>query len=85
TQRQIHKREGGGNSDRGGWTDLDDTDSGLFKRRNSPRRQEGGTKAPPQGPTIRVNGGNSLQAVVPYAMVKMCWTAPSGVCDERNS
>nr|GFA28286.1 nucleotide-binding alpha-beta plait domain-containing protein [Tanacetum cinerariifolium] len=44
-----------------------------------PRRQEGGTKAPPQGPTIRVNGGNSLQAIVLYAMVKMCWTSPSGV------
>nr|GEW82129.1 reverse transcriptase domain-containing protein [Tanacetum cinerariifolium] len=71
TQKQIHKRERGGNSDRGGPTDLDDTDSGLFKRRNSPRRQEGGKKAPPQGPTIRVNGGNSLQAVVPYAVVKM--------------
>nr|GEV05939.1 reverse transcriptase domain-containing protein [Tanacetum cinerariifolium] len=76
TQRQIHKREGGGNSDRGGRTDLDDTDNGLLKRKNSPRRQEGGTKAPPQGPTILVNEGNSLQAVVPYVVVKMCWTAP---------
>nr|GEY07983.1 hypothetical protein [Tanacetum cinerariifolium] len=85
TQRQIYKREGGGNSDRGGLTDLDDTDSGLFKRRNSPRRQEGGKKAPPQGPTIRVNGGNSLQTVVPYAVAKVCWTAPGGICDERNS
>nr|GEU33198.1 reverse transcriptase domain-containing protein [Tanacetum cinerariifolium] len=47
--------------------------------KNSPRRQEGGKKAPPQGPTIRVNGGNSLQAVVPYAMVKMCWTAPGEI------
>nr|GEV20322.1 reverse transcriptase domain-containing protein [Tanacetum cinerariifolium] len=53
TQRQVHKREGGGNNDRGGQTDLDDTDSGLFKRRNSPWRQKGGKKAPPQGPTIR--------------------------------
>nr|GEW32955.1 reverse transcriptase domain-containing protein [Tanacetum cinerariifolium] len=79
TQRQIHKREVGGNSDRGGRTDLDDTDSGLFKRKNSPRRQEGGKKAPLQGPTIRVNEGNSLQAVVPYAVVKMCWTAPGGI------
>nr|GEX28297.1 hypothetical protein [Tanacetum cinerariifolium] len=70
TQRQIHKREGGGNSDRGGQTDLDDIDSGLFKRKNSPRRQKGGKKAPPQGPTIRVNGKNSLQAVVPYAVAK---------------
>nr|GFA14392.1 reverse transcriptase domain-containing protein [Tanacetum cinerariifolium] len=70
TQRQIYKREEGGNSDRGRLTDLDDTDSGLFKRRNSPRRQKGGKKAPPQGPTIRVNRGNSLQTVVPYAGAK---------------
>nr|GEX71193.1 hypothetical protein [Tanacetum cinerariifolium] len=68
---QIHKREGGGNSDRGGRTDLDDTDSGLFKW-NSPRRQEGGKKASPQSPAIRVNGGNFLQAIVSYAVVKMC-------------
>nr|GEW23159.1 reverse transcriptase domain-containing protein [Tanacetum cinerariifolium] len=40
TQRQVHKREGGGNNDKGGRTDLDDTDSRLFKRRNSPWRQE---------------------------------------------
>nr|GEV42306.1 reverse transcriptase domain-containing protein [Tanacetum cinerariifolium] len=79
TQRQIHKREGGGNSGRGERTDLDDTDSGVFKNRNSPRRQEGGKKAPPQGLTVRVNEGNSLQAVVSYAVVKMCWTAPGGV------
>nr|GEY42854.1 reverse transcriptase domain-containing protein [Tanacetum cinerariifolium] len=72
-------KEGGGNSDKGGWTDLDDTDSGLLKRRNSPRRQEGGKKTPPQGPIIRVNGGNSLQAVIPYAVVKICWTAPRGI------
>nr|GEV73507.1 reverse transcriptase domain-containing protein [Tanacetum cinerariifolium] len=52
TQRQIYKREECGNSDRGGRTDLDDTDSGLFKR-NSPRRQEGGKKASPQSLTIR--------------------------------
>nr|GEV50630.1 reverse transcriptase domain-containing protein [Tanacetum cinerariifolium] len=71
TQRQIYKREGGGNSDRGGRTDLDDTDSGLFKRRNSPRRQERGRKAVPQGPTIRVNGGSSLQAVIPYTVAKI--------------
>nr|GEV91749.1 hypothetical protein [Tanacetum cinerariifolium] len=57
---------------------MDDTDSGLFKRRNSPRRQEGGKKAPPQGLTIRINRGNSLQAVVPYTVVKMRWTAPGG-------
>nr|GEU37454.1 reverse transcriptase domain-containing protein [Tanacetum cinerariifolium] len=37
-----------------------------------------GEKAPPQGPTIRVNGGDPLQTVVPYAMVKMRRTAPGG-------
>nr|GEX03749.1 reverse transcriptase domain-containing protein [Tanacetum cinerariifolium] len=78
-QRQIHKGERGGNGDRGRQTDLDDTVSGLFKRRNSPRRQEGGKKVSPQGPPIRVNGGSPLQTVVPYAVVKMCWTAPGGI------
>nr|GEV67292.1 reverse transcriptase domain-containing protein [Tanacetum cinerariifolium] len=71
-------KEGDDNNDKGGRTDLDDTDSVLLKRRNSPRRQEGGQKTLPQGPTIRVNGGNSLHAVVPYAVVKMCWTALGG-------
>nr|GEX50160.1 reverse transcriptase domain-containing protein [Tanacetum cinerariifolium] len=51
-QRQIYNREGGGNGDRGGWTDLDDTNRRLFKRRNSPLRQDGGKKASPQGLTI---------------------------------
>nr|GEX23872.1 reverse transcriptase domain-containing protein [Tanacetum cinerariifolium] len=72
-------KEGCSNGDRGRWTDLDDTDSGLFKRRNSPRRQEGGKKASPQGPTIRINGGNSLQVGVPYAVVKMRWIASGGI------
>nr|GEW31445.1 reverse transcriptase domain-containing protein [Tanacetum cinerariifolium] len=52
-QGQIHKGEGNGNGDRGRRTDLDDTVSGLHKRRNPPRRQEGGKKAPPQGQIIR--------------------------------
>nr|GEU79234.1 reverse transcriptase domain-containing protein [Tanacetum cinerariifolium] len=39
-------------------------------------KQEGGKKAPHKGPTVRIIGGNSLQAVVPYVVVKMCWTAP---------
>nr|GEU77895.1 reverse transcriptase domain-containing protein [Tanacetum cinerariifolium] len=43
--------------------------------------QIGGKKAPHQGPIVRINGGNSLQAVVPYAVVKMCWTAPLGGID----
>nr|GEV70280.1 reverse transcriptase domain-containing protein [Tanacetum cinerariifolium] len=42
--------------------------------KNSPQRKKGGKKAPPQGPTIRINGGNSLQVVVPYTVVKMRWT-----------
>nr|GEU68219.1 hypothetical protein [Tanacetum cinerariifolium] len=79
TQRQIHKIERGGNSDRGGRSDLDDIDSGLFKRRNSPRRQERGKKAPPQGPTKQVNRMNSLQAVILYAVVKMCCTTPGEI------
>nr|GEU68714.1 hypothetical protein [Tanacetum cinerariifolium] len=57
-------------------TDLDDTVSGLLKRRISPRRQKGGKKAPPQGPSIRVNGGDPLQMIVPYTVVKMGGTAP---------
>nr|GEW63848.1 reverse transcriptase domain-containing protein [Tanacetum cinerariifolium] len=40
--------------------------------------QEGGKKAPHQGPIVRIIGGNSLQAVIPYAVVKMCWTTPDG-------
>nr|GEV84691.1 reverse transcriptase domain-containing protein [Tanacetum cinerariifolium] len=42
---------------------------------------EGGKKAPHQGPTVRINEGNSLQAVVPYTVVKMCWTASGGGID----
>nr|GEY23346.1 reverse transcriptase domain-containing protein [Tanacetum cinerariifolium] len=77
-QGQIHKGEGSGNGDRGRRTDLDDTVSGLLKKRNPPRRQEGGKKAPPQGQTIRVTGGGPLQTVVPYAVVKIRRTAPGG-------
>nr|GEZ54404.1 reverse transcriptase domain-containing protein [Tanacetum cinerariifolium] len=44
-------------------------------------RWEGGNKDPHQSPTVRVNGGNSLQAVVPHAVVKMCWIAPGGGID----
>nr|GEX21022.1 reverse transcriptase domain-containing protein [Tanacetum cinerariifolium] len=83
-QRQIYKGEGGGNGDRGRRTDQDDTVSRLSKRRDSPRRQEGCEKTPPQGPTIRVNGGSPLQTVVPYAVVKMYWTVPGGVCNKGN-
>nr|GEV13237.1 reverse transcriptase domain-containing protein [Tanacetum cinerariifolium] len=42
---------------------------------------EGGKKAPHQGPTVRIIEGNSLQAVVSYDVVKMCWTAPGGRID----
>nr|GEU99088.1 reverse transcriptase domain-containing protein [Tanacetum cinerariifolium] len=37
-----------------------------------------GKKALHQGPTVRIIRGNSLQAVVPYAVVKMCGTALGG-------
>nr|GEW99282.1 reverse transcriptase domain-containing protein [Tanacetum cinerariifolium] len=47
------------------------TVSGLLKRRSPPRRQEGGKKSPPQGPTIRVKGEGPLQTIVPYTVVKM--------------
>nr|GFB31798.1 reverse transcriptase domain-containing protein [Tanacetum cinerariifolium] len=40
---------------------------------------EGRKKALLQGSTVRINGGNSLQAVVPHAVVKMFWTAPGGI------
>nr|GEU70026.1 reverse transcriptase domain-containing protein [Tanacetum cinerariifolium] len=43
--------------------------------------QTGGNKALHQGPTIRIIKGNSLQAVIPYAVVKMCWTALGGGID----
>nr|GEV17003.1 hypothetical protein [Tanacetum cinerariifolium] len=52
---------------------------------------EGGKKAPHQGSTVRIIRGNSLQAVVPYAVVKMCWTAQGGglkpvhLIHERNT
>nr|GEU61097.1 reverse transcriptase domain-containing protein [Tanacetum cinerariifolium] len=73
---KIHKGEGNSNDDRGRRTNLDDTVSGLLKKRSSPWRQEGGQKTPPQGPSIRVNGGNPLQTIVPYTVVKMRGTAP---------
>nr|GEW01308.1 transcription initiation factor IIB-2 [Tanacetum cinerariifolium] len=34
---KIHREEGNNNGDRGRWTDLDDTVSGLLKKRSSPR------------------------------------------------
>nr|GEW23937.1 reverse transcriptase domain-containing protein [Tanacetum cinerariifolium] len=51
-------REGSGNGDRRRWSNLNDTVSGVLKRRCSHRRQEGGKKAPPQSPSIRANGGS---------------------------
>nr|GEW11861.1 reverse transcriptase domain-containing protein [Tanacetum cinerariifolium] len=51
----------------------------MVKHLDKVKSLEGGKKAPHQGPTVRVIGGNSLQVVVPYAMVKMCWTAPGGI------
>nr|GEU77747.1 reverse transcriptase domain-containing protein [Tanacetum cinerariifolium] len=54
------KGEGSGSGDRRRWSNLDDTVSGPLKRWCSPRRQEGGEEAYPQGPSIRVNGGSPL-------------------------
>nr|GEY72400.1 reverse transcriptase domain-containing protein [Tanacetum cinerariifolium] len=71
--------EGNSNGDRGRRTDLDDTVSGLLKRKSSPWRQEGGQKAPPQGPSIRVNGGSPLQTIILYTVVKMRRTTPGGI------
>nr|GFA34193.1 reverse transcriptase domain-containing protein [Tanacetum cinerariifolium] len=48
----------------------------LFKDGSS---REGGKKAPNQGPAVRIIGGSSLQAVIPYVVVKMCWTIPGGI------
>nr|GEY95290.1 reverse transcriptase domain-containing protein [Tanacetum cinerariifolium] len=48
----------------------------VLKDKSIKEKEEGGKKAPHQNPTVRVNGGNSLQAVIPHAVVKMCWTAP---------
>nr|GEW17542.1 reverse transcriptase domain-containing protein [Tanacetum cinerariifolium] len=39
---------------------------------------EGGKKAPHQGLTVRIIGGGSLQAVIPYAVVKVRRTTPGG-------
>nr|GEW84210.1 reverse transcriptase domain-containing protein [Tanacetum cinerariifolium] len=44
----------------------------VLKDKSIKEKEEGGKKAPHQSPTVRVDGGNSLQAVVPYAVVKMC-------------
>nr|GFA11906.1 reverse transcriptase domain-containing protein [Tanacetum cinerariifolium] len=55
---------------------LDKVKSLVRRFTNFSISQKGGKKAPHQGPIVRINGGNSLQAVVPYAVVKMCWTAP---------
>nr|GEV26735.1 reverse transcriptase domain-containing protein [Tanacetum cinerariifolium] len=54
--------------------------NGLLKRRSSLRKQEGGKKAPPQGPSIRVIGGGPLQMIVPYTVVKMRRTTPGEIC-----
>nr|GEZ52700.1 reverse transcriptase domain-containing protein [Tanacetum cinerariifolium] len=43
------------------------------------RGREGGKKAPYQGPTVRIIRGGSLQAVIPYAVVKVRRTTPSKV------
>nr|GEZ33856.1 reverse transcriptase domain-containing protein [Tanacetum cinerariifolium] len=75
--------------DRGRWTNLDDTVSGLLKRMNSPRRQESGKEAPPQGPSIRVNRGvlyrrsfltSWLRCVGPLQAEYVMWEIHEGSC-----
>nr|GEY63625.1 reverse transcriptase domain-containing protein [Tanacetum cinerariifolium] len=75
--------------DRGRWTNLDDTVSGLLKRMNSPRRQERGKEAPPQGPSIRVNRGvlyrlsfltSWLRCVGPLQAEYVMWEIHEGSC-----
>nr|GEW98753.1 reverse transcriptase domain-containing protein [Tanacetum cinerariifolium] len=70
---QVHKREGSSSGDRGRWSNLDDTVSGLLKRRCSPRRQEGGKEAPPQGPSIRANGGRPRSVVAKAVRLEYYW------------
>nr|GEV69040.1 reverse transcriptase domain-containing protein [Tanacetum cinerariifolium] len=53
----------------------------VLKDKSIKEKEEGGKKAPHQSPTVLVNGGNSLQAIIPHAVVKMCWTAPGGDID----
>nr|GEW16014.1 reverse transcriptase domain-containing protein [Tanacetum cinerariifolium] len=63
-------REGGENHGIGRWTDVDDTNNGVFERRDSSQRYEGEMKTPHQGLTVRIIRGGPLQAVIPYAVVK---------------
>nr|GEV26415.1 reverse transcriptase domain-containing protein [Tanacetum cinerariifolium] len=49
TQRKIHTIEGSGDSDRGRWTNMDDTDNGIFKRRDPSRREKRGKQTTYQG------------------------------------
>nr|GEX55060.1 hypothetical protein [Tanacetum cinerariifolium] len=44
---------------------------------------EGGKKAPHQGPSVRIIGGGSLQAVIPYAVVKMQAKALATITDSQ--
>nr|GFC63897.1 reverse transcriptase domain-containing protein [Tanacetum cinerariifolium] len=43
-------------------------------------RRTGGTEAPPQGPPVRINRGNTLQTIIRYTMVKMRGTTTSRIC-----
>nr|GEY95707.1 reverse transcriptase domain-containing protein [Tanacetum cinerariifolium] len=49
----------------------------ILKEKSIQEKEEGGKKAMYQGPTVRIIEGGSLQAVIPYAVVKERQTFPS--------
>ncbi|GKB02045.1 reverse transcriptase domain-containing protein [Tanacetum coccineum] len=42
---------------------------------------KGGKQTPYQGKTVRIVGRGSLQAVIPKAVAKVCWTNSSELCE----
>nr|GEX55472.1 reverse transcriptase domain-containing protein [Tanacetum cinerariifolium] len=48
-------------------------------------QNEGGKKAPHQGPTVRIIGGSSLQKVIPCTVVKVRRTTPSRPTMHRDA
>nr|GEU54194.1 reverse transcriptase domain-containing protein [Tanacetum cinerariifolium] len=79
TQRKIHKREGGVNRSKGGWTNLDDTNREYLKEGTLPSDRKKARKLRIKARQYELIEGILLQAVVPYTMVKMCWTAPGRI------
>nr|GEV58766.1 reverse transcriptase domain-containing protein [Tanacetum cinerariifolium] len=49
----------------------------ILKEKSIQEKEEGGKKALYQGPTVQIIGRSSLQAVIPYAVVKVRQTTPS--------